>query len=95
MPSASERVRTFELIEPPFALLPVGVVREVTIEEPEASLVNAIFAELLISAFTISPSRIFAEVTDPVPSVKTPRVLVRSPLAVVNVGTPVPLAIRI
>ena len=56
--SAKESVRTLALMEPPLALLPVGVVKLVTILEPLASFERAIAAEALMSALTISPSRI-------------------------------------
>ena len=51
-------------MDPPLAFDPVGVVREVMIEEPLASLERAMAAEALMSAFTISPSRILAELTE-------------------------------
>ena len=78
--SASERVRTFDEIEPPFALLPVGVVKLVTMLEPLASFERAIAAAALMSALTISPSRIFAEVTAHVVRSPATRELVRASL---------------
>jgi hypothetical protein len=93
VPSASERVRTFEVIDPPFAFEPDGAASDVTMDDPDASLVRAIAADALISAFTISPSLIFAEVTALFAMVNTPNVFVTSPDDVVKVGTPEPFAI--
>lgn len=61
VPSANESVRTFELIDPPFAFEPDGAASEVTIEEPEASFESAIFAELFMSAFRIEFERLSFE----------------------------------
>jgi hypothetical protein len=93
VPSARESVRTFEVIEPPFALVPVGVPSEVTIEEPEASFESAMFAEALMSAFTISPSVISADSILLPKSVKVPdasgKVYVRTPVKSAAVMVPV------
>jgi predicted amidohydrolase len=45
-------VSTFELIDPPFAFVPEGVVSDVTIEDPDASFESAIAALVLTSAST-------------------------------------------
>jgi hypothetical protein len=72
VPSASESVRTFAVILPPFAFVPVGVPRLVTIEEPEASFESAMFADALMSALTIVSSVISADSILLPKSVKVP-----------------------
>jgi hypothetical protein len=59
-------------MDPPLALEPDGVVREVTILVPDASFERAMAAEALMSASSIVASRIFVLVTAPVPRVRTP-----------------------